>query len=123
MDNYDIIGTDYNHIFTYKKINNIIPFKYSLANKLKRGVSSFLITKDNKYLIIHYYENIEIYQINKMKLISSYRSTFLLYNNLREIYFMDEFNIALQLKHSPMTIMEPPEILVIYDIKDINNIN
>ena len=123
IDNYDIIGTDYRHIFTYKKNNNKIPYTYSLANKLKKSVSSFLITKDNKNLIIYHYGNIEIYQLNKMKLISFYKHAYSpLYFSSNTLYLIDEFTLALQFSHDPMTIMEPPDILIIYDIKDINQI-
>ena len=123
LDNFDIIGTDYRTIFTYIKINNVIPYIYSLLNKLKKSVFTFLITKDNKNMIIYKYPDIEIYQINKMKLISIYKNAYsCLYSSSKELFLIDDFTLVIQYGHDPMTIMEPPDILIFYDIKDINNI-
>jgi len=119
IDNYDIIGADNNNIFTYKKINDNIPYIYSLANKLsKLSWEKFLITKDNKFLIIYRYKKIEIYQIKKMKLICFYEPGILLYSSAKEIYSFDDFTFAIQFSHDPMTICEPPDILAIYNFQD-----
>ena len=55
-----------------------------------------------------------------MQLISFYKE----YDYCREraFYLFDEFTFALQLRYGPMTKIEPPDILIIYDIKDIYNI-
>ena len=89
----------------------------------KKSVRSFIITKDKKNLIIYWNNRIEIHEINKMKLKSFYkRTSYDSYMVESELYLIDEFTFALQLEHSPMTIMEPPDILLIFDFKDINNI-
>ena len=97
LDNFDLIGTDYRTIFTYIKNNNEIPYIYSLVNKLKKSVFTFLITKDNKNMIIYNYPNIEIYQINKMKLISTCKNAnSFLFSSSKELFLIDEFTLVIQ---------------------------
>ena len=122
IDNNDIIGNDIKSVFSYKKAKKgkNEPGKYSKINILKRYPRSFLVTKDNKYLILYLERLIEIYQINKMKLISFYNfEKFDFAFEERSLYLIDKFTFVLLLEHYREDI---PDILVIFDIKDINNI-
>ena len=126
LNNNDLVGLSSDTIFFYKA-NLIKPNKYIYSKililKYKSWIRNFIITKDEKHLIIQHENNIEFYLIKTFEKIGYYKYDSLPgYENCTKLYIIDDHSFALQLAHSPMTIMEPPDILIIIDFKDLNNI-
>ena len=75
-----------------------------------------------QYINIRNYK-IDIYSTKTFKKIANYKNEIECnYYESRNLYIIDEHTLGLQLKHNPMTIMEPPDILYIIDFQDLNNI-
>ena len=117
INNEDIIFLYENKIVIYqrsleKSDNNL--YIYSKINEIKESIKSFLVTKDNKNLIIFFDQKIEIREIITLKKLS------LIYfpEKFRASYLVDEHTLAVQYKFFPMNKLEPPDRLLLYDIKN-----
>lgn len=121
INNEDIIFLYENKIVIYqrsleKSDNNL--YIYSKINEIKESIKSFLVTKDNKNLIIFFDQKIEIREIISLKKLS------LIYfpEKFRASYLVDEHTLAVQYKFFPMNKLEPSDRLLLYDIKNLNKI-
>lgn len=135
INDYDILLLNKKYIILYKanKINNNLTnnnsnyeYEYEkiLIIKSQDNLYYYLITKDNKYLILfHDSYFIDFFSVKTFKKITTYKNKLSpCYYELKKIYSFGDYNIGLQYTHAPMTILEPPDIIHIINFKDINNI-
>lgn len=123
-ENYLIVADeDRNYkseIFAYVKNSSEKYEKYT-QNLTFYFLHTFEICRKNKYFIICDNSKIQIYDIYSFKLKAKYEIDD--YYNVRASYLFYDDNLGTQMKHPPMTIMEPADKLLIYDIKDLKNIH
>ena len=108
-----------NEIFAYAK-NPSEKYEKLTQNLTFDFLHTFEISRKNKYFIICDNSKIQIYDIYSFKLKAKYDIDD--YYNVRASYLFYDDSLGIQMKHPPMTIMKPADILLIYDIKDLKNI-
>jgi len=145
INNDDLIGitesnSDYKgpyQCFIYEKYNNNIYQKKTII-KYDRWIFSFLITKNNKELIILYYSDederpviygsyrIDIYEYKSMKLKRKYGENFPRFgSNVKNYLFNINENIFsfIHIDHTPTTCHYSRDYVILYDINKENKIS
>lgn len=116
----DIIGIKYDELFYYIKNENQKYDVYEKSNNIslkKQKLYSFILTKDDKEIILAKYNYIHVYQIKPFELITVIKEC--VGETKKRLFLIDEYTFGCDNKTLLIqTCLEPTNVLQIFNLKN-----